>query len=65
MLVQDVSSERFAPSEAQMTVGTRMFLAYLSASIESIGMFGMIVALQRRRGREDFIAGLTSTHVWQ
>jgi hypothetical protein len=46
MLVQDVSSERFAPSEALMTVGTRMHHAPFLASAEFIGVFGMNVALQ-------------------
>jgi hypothetical protein len=46
MLVQDVSSERLAPSEALMTVGTGMHHALFLASAEFIGVFGMNVALQ-------------------
>jgi hypothetical protein len=46
MLVQDVSSKRFAPSEALMAVGTRMHHASFLASAEFVGVFGMNVALQ-------------------
>jgi hypothetical protein len=46
VFVADMASERFSPREVPMAVGTRIYLARISASFGFTGVFGVNVALQ-------------------